>query len=97
VSAIIASQPNIMADRNDKLPGLSSLDGLGIGVHLGVEENEVLEVINNTRIRCQIFFKRFSDALIDHHFMSFFSFLFLDPEAPLEASLVIQKMANPQF
>ena len=97
VSAIVALQPNITADRNDELPGLSSPDGFGKGVHLGVEEYKVLEVISNTRISYQVFFKRFSDALIDHHFMSFVAFLFVDPEAPFVASLVIQKMTNPQL
>lgn len=95
VGTVITSQSNTMANRNDEFPGLSSLDWFGVGIRLGVEEHGVLGVIGNTRVSCQIFFKRFSDTLVDHYFVSFVPFLFVNPEALFVTPLVIQKMTDP--
>ncbi len=42
MGAIVSNQPNRIADRNDELPGLPSLDGFGETICLGVEKNEVI-------------------------------------------------------
>jgi len=89
MSAEVAGQSNITADINDEFPGLPSLDGPRVAIHFGVKEHKVLRVLSNTRISLQLFFENFLDALIDHHFVAFVPFLFVNPEATFVTSPII--------
>jgi hypothetical protein len=89
MSAEVAGQSNITADINDELPSLPSIDGSRLAIHFGVKEHKVLRVLSNTRICLQIFFENFLGALIDHHFVTFVPFLFVNPEATFVTSPII--------
>ncbi|OGC77914.1 MAG: hypothetical protein A2Z27_03265 [candidate division Zixibacteria bacterium RBG_16_50_21] len=68
---------------------MSLLDGIRVTIRIGVNEYIVLRILSSTRKSLQIFFERFSDALLDCHFGAFVLFLFLIPQAMLLTSLII--------
>jgi hypothetical protein len=80
MGAVISPQPNIIADRTDELPGLTSLDRFRVAIRLGVEKYEVFGVIGNALVGCQIFVERLADALIDDNFMALVALLLFDPK-----------------
>lgn len=88
----VAVQTHISADRCDELPALPAFDRMRIIVVFGIEENEVLLLLPDPRVSSQVFFQGFLDAIVDDHLLSFAPFLFLDPKALPDMSLVIYKM-----
>ena len=94
MGAVISTQPNLIADRNDELPGLTSLDGFGETICLGVEKHEVIWFFSNTMIGFQIFTECLSNALVDDNLMPLVAFLLLDPKALPDMSLVVYKIRN---
>jgi hypothetical protein len=63
------------------LPGLAPSDRLHETISLGVEENIVVLVTDEFRISRKILFQGLSDTSVDHDFLTFASFLFLDPKS----------------
>ena len=63
MGAVISPQPNLITDRNDEFPGLTSLDGFGETICLGVEKHEVIGFFSNTMIGFQIFTECLPNAL----------------------------------
>ena len=80
MGAVISSQPNIMADRGDELPGLTSLDGFGVAIRLGVEKNEVFGILRNAMVSFQIPIDCLPNAPVDDNFMWLVAFLLFDPK-----------------
>ena len=92
----VAAQSDLTADAGDELPGLPPFDGGGIGVVLGVEEEEVFGIAGDIWIGRQVLCQCLTDAVIDRHFVAFAAFSLPYPEASLDSLLVIQEIANPQ-
>ncbi|MGB5844939.1 MAG: hypothetical protein WBG94_10875, partial [Anaerolineales bacterium] len=94
VSTVIASQPNSTTDRNNELPGLSTLDGFGVDIHLGIEEDKVLRVLDNIRVSLQIFPQGFPDTIINIDLVPFSPLLLLDPKPSLWSAAFIDEMSD---
>jgi hypothetical protein len=97
VGAIVAFQPNIMADSSDELPSLSSMDWLPIIVSFAIKEKEVIWVVCDIVIGCQILCQDFFDTIIYNNLVAFSMLLLFDPKAALDTPLVVQEIANPQL
>jgi hypothetical protein len=85
---------HLLANSYYDLPGLASLGWLHESIVLGVEENEVVLVSNDFRISYNILFQTIPDTGIDHNFLTFASFLLLDPKSLFNKLKVIQEMVN---
>ena len=96
-TAVIASQPNIIAHRNDEFPGLTSLDGFGVIICLSIEKYEVIGFFSNGMIGFQIFAEYILNALVDDNFMSLVSFLLFDPKPLSDPVLIVDEMTNSQL
>lgn len=97
MGAVISSQPNLFADRNDELPGLTSLDGCGVTICLGVEKYKVIGFFGNAMIGFQIFAECLPNAPIDDNFMSLVAFLLFDPKPLPDPFVVFDEMTNTQL
>ena len=94
MGAKVATQSHLLTNSRNDLPGLTSPDWLHETIVLGVEEDEVILVTNDFRISCKILFQTIPDTGIDNNFLTFTSFLFLDPKSWFDVLVVIQEMLN---
>lgn len=94
MGAVVSSQSNDIADRNDQLPSLTSFDGFGVSIRLGVEKYEVFGVISNAMIGFQIFIECLPNALVDDNFMTLVAFLLFDPKPLPDPFVFVDEMAN---
>ena len=96
VGAEVAPHPDFTANGSDHLPGLAPPDRCREVIGFGVEEDEEVRILINSRIRSQVFLKRFLDTIINNHFVAFAPLLFMDPKALPDLLMLIDEVTNPQ-
>ena len=80
-----------------KLPGLTSLDGFGEPIYLGVEKHEVIGGFSDTMIGFQILTECLPNARVDDNFVSLVALALFDPKPLPDPFVVVDEMTYAQL
>ena len=96
MGTVISSQPNIITDRNDELPGLPASNGFSEITRFGVEEKEMLGITGDIGVNRKILPEYFPDTGIDKDIVAFAPFLLFDSETLFDGLSIIHEMTDLQ-